>query len=155
MPLTDEERREIEQEVSKCAHKRGECLGALKIVQKRRGWVSDEALEEVAHMLDMTPDELEGVATAFSLIYRRSVGRHVILICDSVTCWILGYDPLREHLRGALGIDPGETTSDGRFTLLPVACLGYCDHAPAMMIDEEIYGDLTPEKVDRILEKYP
>jgi len=102
----------------------------------------------------MTMDELDGIATCYNLIYRRPVGQHVILICDSITCWVMGYDSLREHLSARLGIGFGETTADGRFTLLPVCCLGACDHAPAMMIDEDFHGDLSPGGIDRILESY-
>jgi NADH-quinone oxidoreductase subunit E len=152
--LTEEERREIEEAAKESGHWKAASVDALKVVQKRRGWVCDEALEEVAGLLDMTPAELDGVATFYNLIYRRPVGRHVILLCDSVACWIMGYETLLEHLERRLGIGPGETTADGAFTLLPVACLGACDHAPAMMVDEDLHGDLTPEKVDRILQSY-
>jgi NADH-quinone oxidoreductase subunit E len=102
----------------------------------------------------MSPDELDSVATFYNLIYRKPVGRHVILVCDSVSCWIMGYDPIREHLSSRLGIGLGETTQDGRFTLLPIVCLGTCDHAPAMMVDDELYGDLDPAKIDEILAKH-
>jgi len=136
------------------AEKRAASIEALKVVQQHRGWVSDEALDEVAELLEMTPDELDGVATFYNLIFRKPVGRHVILICDSVSCWIMGYDNLRGHLRSRLGIDLGETTADGRFTLLPSVCLGACDHAPVMMIDDDLHLDLTPEKIDQILAGY-
>jgi NADH-quinone oxidoreductase subunit E len=152
--LSDEERREIEAEVAIYAQKRAACIEALKVVQQHRGWVSDEALDEVAELLEMTPDELDGVATFYNLIFRKPVGRHVILICDSVSCWIMGYDNLRGHLRSRLGIDLGETTPDGRFTLLPSVCLGACDHAPVMMIDDDLHLDLTPERIDQILAGY-
>jgi len=150
---TDEERRQIEEELKKAAFKQGACVDALKIVQRHRGWVSDE-IRGVAGMLDMTPDELDGVATFYSLIFRRPVGKHVILVCDSISCWIMGYEPVREHLKRRLGIGPGETTTDGQFTVLPISCLGACDHAPAMMVDDELYLDLTGERIDEILEKY-
>jgi NADH-quinone oxidoreductase subunit E len=105
-------------------------------------------------MLDMTPDELEGVATFYNLIYRRPVGRHVVLLCNSISCWIMGYEPMRAHLKARLGIDLGQTTANQRFTLLPIVCLGACDHAPVMMIDDDLHHDLTAEKVDGILRKY-
>ena len=117
--------------------KRAAGLDALKVVQKRFGYVSDPHLAEVAALLDMTPAELDGVATFYNLIFRRPVGRHVILLCDSVACWIMGEGGARAQLRERLGIKPGETTADGRFTLLPIVCLGHCDHAPAMMVDED------------------
>ena len=150
--LAEEEKREIEAEIRQYAQKRAACIDALKIVQGRRGWVSDENIRDLAEFLDMTPDELDSVATFYNLIFRKPVGRRVILICDSVSCWIMGYDRIRNHLTARLGIAPGETSADGEFTMLPIACLGACDHAPALMINEELYQDLEPHKLDRILE---
>lgn len=152
--LSDEERHEIESEVAIYAQKRAACIEALKVVQQHRGWVSDEAIDDLAEMLEMNAAELDGVATFYNLIFRKPVGRHVILICDSVSCWIMGYDNLREHLKSRLGVDLGGTTADGRFTLLPSVCLGACDHAPVMMVDDDLHLDLTPEKVDQILAGY-
>ncbi len=152
--LTDEEKQEIAAELPRYAQRRAAGPEALKIVQRRRGWVSDEALRDVADLLGMTPDELDEVATFYNLIFRRPVGQHVILICDSVSCWVTGYQAMREQLTARLGIGLGETTADGRFTLLPIVCLGACDHAPAMMIDDTLYGDLDPAKIDAILAKY-
>ena len=150
--LTEEERLEIEAELHQYAQKRAVCIDALKIVQRRRGWVSDESVRDLAEFLEMTPDELDSVATFYNLIFRKPVGRRVILICDSVSCWIMGYDRIREHLTARLGIALGETSADGEFTMLPIACLGACDHAPALMIDEALHQDLEPQKLDRILE---
>jgi NADH-quinone oxidoreductase subunit E len=127
----------------------------MKIVQRHRGWVSDESIQDIANLLEMTPDELDSVATFYNLIFRRPVGKHVILICDSVSCWIMGYEDVRRHLIERLGINLGETTTDGRFTMLPIACLGTCDHAPALIIDNDLYRDLDAQKIDQILEKYP
>jgi NADH-quinone oxidoreductase subunit E len=152
--LTEEEKREIETELHHYEQKQAACVEAMKIVQRHRGWVSDENIRDIARLLEMTPDELDGVATFYNLIFRRPVGKHVILICDSVSCWIMGYKDLRQHLTDRLGINLGETTTDGRFTLLPIVCLGTCDHAPALMIDNELYRDLDPQKIDAILEKY-
>jgi NADH-quinone oxidoreductase subunit E len=152
--LTEQERREIEAEFPNYATKQAVCVEALKVVQRHRGWVSDETLKDLSQLLDMTIDELDGVATFYNLIFRQPVGRHVILMCDSITCWILGYERLREQLSRRLGIQLGETTVDGRFTCLPIVCLGTCDHAPAMMIDNDTYRDLRPEQLDAILEKY-
>lgn len=153
--LTEPEQKEIEAEVALAEQKRAAAADALKIVQRHRGWISDEALRDVAALLDMSPCELDSVATFFCGLYRRPVGRHVILICDSVSCWIMGYHPLRDHLTKGLGIELGQTTPDNRFTLLPTACLGVCEQAPALMIDHEVHGNLTPEKVDELLTRYP
>jgi NADH-quinone oxidoreductase subunit E len=152
--LSEAEKKEIEVEIRHYDHKRAACVDALKIVQRHRGWVSDESLRELAQFLEMTPDELDNVATFYNLIFRQPVGKHVVLVCDSVTCWIMGYEGLQRRLSERLGIRLGETTADGRFTLLPIVCLGTCDHAPAMMIDNDLYQDIDPDKLDEILAKH-
>ncbi len=151
--LTEEEKKEIEAEVHDYEQRQAACIDALKIVQRHRGWVSDEAVKDISEFLGMTPDELDSVATFYSLIYRKPVGKHVILICDSVSCWIMGYEKILDHLRTRLGIGLGETSADGMFTLLPVACIGACDKAPAVIIDSEIFSNLDEGKIDDILSK--
>ena len=99
--LTPEQRDEILNEVSHYPLKRAAAAEALKIVQRAHRWVSDEHLAEVAALLEMTPAELESLATFYSLIFRRPVGRHVILVCDSVSCWVMGYENLRDALLAA------------------------------------------------------
>lgn len=152
--LTREEQQEIEAELERYPSKQAVCIDAMKIVQRHRGWVSDENLRDIAELLEMSPADLDGVATFYNLIFRKPVGRHVILLCNSVSCWIMGYDRLRERLCSKLGARLGETTADGRFTLLPIVCLGACDHAPAMMVDEDLHRDLDPEKAEQALENY-
>jgi NADH-quinone oxidoreductase subunit E len=152
--LTDQERQEIAAELVRSHDARAAVLGALQIVQQHRRWVADEHVLGIAELLDLTAEEVDSVATFYSHIFRQPVGRHVILICDSVSCWIMGHELLRDHLIGKLGVGLGETTSDGRFTLLPAACLGACERAPAMMVDEDLHGLLTPEKIDDVLAQY-
>jgi NADH-quinone oxidoreductase subunit E len=153
--LTAEEIGEIEAEFAHYEEKQAACIEALKIVQRSRGWVSDESLSDLAEFLNMTTDELDSVATFYNLIFRKPVGRHVIQICDSVSCWVMGYEQTFQHLKERLGIGLGETTEDGRFTLLPNVCLGACDRAPVMLVDEELHGELDQEKIDEILARYP
>ena len=152
--LSAEEKKQIEEVLAHGVVKKAASIEALKIVQAHRGWVSDEALCAVARLLEMSPTELDGVATFYNLIFRRPVGRHVILVCDSVSCWIMGYETMAQHLQQRLGIGFGETTADGRFTLLPQVCLGACDRAPVMMIDDQLFGELDAERIDRILETF-
>ncbi|HEX6305957.1 MAG TPA: NADH-quinone oxidoreductase subunit NuoE [Anaerolineales bacterium] len=152
--LTEAERQEIEKELEHYEYKRAACIEALKILQRHRGWVSDEGLTDLAPLLEMSAAELDNVATFYNLIYRQPVGEHVILLCDSISCWLMGYENIRDYLQDHLGIKYGETTEDGKFTLIPMVCLGTCDHAPAMMVGEDLYRDLTPEKIDQIIEKY-
>jgi len=152
--LTEQEKNQIEEEIRKYRLKRAAGPEALKIVQEHRGWVSAESLRDVAHFLDMTDDELDSVGTCYNLIFRKVVGRHRILVCDSVSCWITGSERIRDYLKRHLAVELGQTTTDGRFTLLPSACLGACDRAPAMMVDDELYVNLDTEKINSILEKY-
>jgi NADH-quinone oxidoreductase subunit E len=152
--LSPEERQEIEAELPHYPNKQAVCIDAMKIVQRHRGWVSDESIRDIADFLGISADDLDGVATFYNLIYRKPVGRHVILLCNSVSCWIMGYERLRERLCQRLQIQPGETTADGRFTLLPIVCLGTCDHAPALMIDNHLHRDLSPDSAEQLLESY-
>ena len=153
--LTEEEKKQIDEHSKEYPTKRAACIEALKIVQRNKKWISDDSLEDIADYLDMTVDELDSVATFYSLIFRKPVGRHVILVCDSISCYIVGYPKLYEHLKKTLGISYGETTVDKRFTILPIRCLGSCDHAPALMIDNDLHIDLIPpEKINEILKNY-
>lgn len=152
--LTDEEKKEILAERAQCERPDAASVEALMAVQKRRGWVSDASLAEIAGLLGMTPAELDAVATFYSAIYRKPVGRHVIALCDSMVCWSLGYESLYARLSAMLGVSFGGTTEDGRFTLLPASCLGACDRAPAMLVDDVLYGPVTLEKLERILDTY-
>ena len=149
--LTAEERAGVEALAEHYENKRAACIEALKYVQSRYRWVCDHHLGEIAALLDMPRAELEGVATFYNLIFRRPVGAHVIFLCDSVSCWIMGREDLSAHLRQHFGLEPGETTADGAYTLLPIVCLGCCDHAPAMLLDDVLHGDLDAARLDALL----
>lgn len=152
--LTEQERQEILAEMEHHPHKRSACIEALKVMQRHRRWVSDECIKDLAPLLDMSPEELDNVATFYNLIFRQPVGEHVILICNSVSCWLMGYEHIVKHLQTRLEINLGETTPDGLFTLLPMVCLGACDHAPVMMVDEDTHRDLDETRIDEILAQY-
>jgi NADH-quinone oxidoreductase subunit E len=153
--FTEEEQKEITIELGKYPHKDAAGLEILKVVQKHRGWISDESLSEVARLVEMTDDELDSVASSYNHIFRKPVGRHVIFICDGMACWIKGYDNILARLTSRLDITLGQTTNDKRFTLLPSSCLGVCEKAPAMIIDDDLYTDIDLTKVEDILSKYP
>jgi NADH-quinone oxidoreductase subunit E len=152
MALTAAERTEIENLSLHYDNKRAACIEVLKYVQGRHKWIADQHLAEIAILLNMSRAELEGVATFYNLIFRQKVGQHVIFLCDSISCWIMGRDKVCAHLRKRLGIEPGETTADGAYTLLPIVCLGHCDHAPAMLLDNDLYGDLDMQHIDTLLD---
>jgi len=153
--LTAEEQAGILALAQHYSSKRSACIEALKYVQSRHRWVSDHHLTQVAALLDMPRAELEGVATFYNLIFRRPVGEHVIFLCDSISCWIMGREAVCAHLQQRLGIIPGETTADNAYTLLPIVCLGHCDHAPAMLLDDTLHGDLNAPRIDALLANPP
>jgi len=146
--LTAQEVTEIESEISHLPNRPSAAIDALKIVQSYRGWISDESLNAIAEMLGMSVAELDGIATFYNLIYRQPVGDKVILYCDSVSCWLMDGDVVCEKIKQKLGVDYGGTTADNKYTLLPVTCLGDCDHAPAMMVGDELHHDLTTDNIE-------
>ena len=152
--LSVEERTEIEAKLADYPNTQAVAIEAMLIVQRHQGWVSDERLRDLAELLRLSVADLDGVATFYNLIRRRPVGRHVVLLCDSVSCWIMGSDRIREQLCNRLGTGLGGTSSDGQFTLLPNVCLGACDHGPVMMIDGALHEDLDGTKIENILTGY-
>ena len=154
MQLTETEIQAIDHEVSLVPYKKAAMIEALKIVQQHRGWISDDSVEAIAKYLETSAAEVDSVATFYNLIFRKPVGRHIILLCDSISCYVMGYQKLYEALKQQLNIKFGETTADNKFTLLPNACLGCCDHAPALMIGEDLYRDIKVEEIVEILKKY-
>ncbi len=152
--LSEDERREIEAESPHYPTREALSIDALRIVQKHRGWISDEALDDIGELLGMSRSDLDGLATFYNLIFREPVGQHVIYVCDGVSCWIMGCRELGDQLAERLKAKFGETTSDGRFTTLPIVCLGACDHAPVMLVDDDLHWDVEPAKLDGILGQY-
>jgi NADH-quinone oxidoreductase subunit E len=151
--LTKELIETLQAQITKVEHPRELAVDIMFSLQNHYGYLSNEALEEGARLLDMTPLELEELATFYDFIYREPVGKFVIHVCDGVVCWMNGYDSVMDYLSKKLGIKPGETTEDGLFTILPTACIGYCDLSPAMLINGRAYGPLTREKIDNILDR--
>jgi NADH-quinone oxidoreductase subunit E len=130
---------------------RAACTDVLRYVQAQKGFISDQVLAEIAPLLGMSVAEVDEVATFYNLLFRRPVGESVLFLCNSVTCWMLGQPALEAHLLRRLGIKSGETSSDKKITLLPIVCLGHCDHAPAMLLDGALHGDLDCKKLDQLL----
>lgn len=152
--LSSEEIGEIEEECEHLPDRQSAAIEALLIVQKYRGWVSDESLFSIARLLGMSVEALDAVATFYNLIFRQPVGRHVVMVCDSVSCYVMGADGLAKEIQDYLGIGFGETTGDDRFTLLPIVCLGACDKAPTMMIDGELVENVQINQLDELLGRF-
>ncbi|NLE22886.1 MAG: NADH-quinone oxidoreductase subunit NuoE [Actinobacteria bacterium] len=154
MSLSDDEIRQLDAILDHYPDRRAAAGTAMRLLQARRRWLSDEAMADLGEYLGLTVAELDGLATFGNMAFRKPVGRHVVLICDSFACWSLGYAELRAAVEAELGVGMGQTTPDGRFTLLPIVCLGACDRGPAMMVDDELHGPVAPDDVAGILEAY-
>ena len=141
----------LEQRVADANTNREAAVDVMKELQRHYGWLTDEALEEASQLLGLSPLQVEELATFYEMIYRRPVGRHVVHVCDSISCWASGGETLLESLARVLEIEPGSTTADGSVTLLPCSCLGNCGEAPCMMIGAIQYGRMTPEISSRIV----
>lgn len=149
--LPDELKVKLREVIAAAESPREKAIDVMFEIQELQGWMSDQAMVEAAELLGMTPLELEELATFYDYIYRSPVGKYVIKVCDSTVCWLEGHQRVVDYLSGRLGIPLGGTSADGLFTLLPVCCIGYCDRAPAMVINKRVFGNLTPEKIDRVL----
>jgi NADH-quinone oxidoreductase subunit E len=115
------------------------------------GWLPEAALKEVAELMNLSPTYVASVASFYTMLNLKPVGRHLIQVCTNISCSLLGAEHIVQHLSQKLGIRPGETTSDGKFTLLEVECLGSCGTAPMMQVDDQVHENLSPGKVDEIL----
>jgi NADH-quinone oxidoreductase subunit E len=151
--LTEDQLEHFRTRAAEIPHPREMVIDVLRAIQDQNDWVSDEGVELTAAILGLSPLQVEEIATFYDKIYRQPVGRRVIHVCDSICCWSRGGEAVYDYLRQKLGVEPGGTTADGAFTLLPTCCLGACGEAPAMMVGLTTYGNLTPERIDAILER--
>ncbi len=153
--ISAEAEKKIQEIIARYPVKRSALLPVLFVVQEELGYLPDEALHEVARWLDLTFLDVATTVSFYTMFHRRPIGRYHIQICRNVSCYLCGGDLIREHVERRLGIRCGETTSDGRFTLSEVECIGACSWAPAMQINFTFYHHLTPERVDEILASLP
>lgn len=155
--LTAHQREEIDEWLAKYPPegRRSAVIPALHVAQEGNGgWLSEELLDAVAEYLDIPPVAVYEVATFYSMFDLKPTGRHKVNLCTNIACMLNGADELLEHIEKRLGIQLGETTPDGRITLKrEEECLAACAGAPMMLVDEAYYTDLTPERVDEILDK--
>jgi NADH-quinone oxidoreductase subunit E len=153
--LTAEERTEIEHHMAHYEDPRAASIDALKLIQKHHGWVSDGAIVAIAQVLGIPASDVDGVATFYNKIFRKPVGRNVIFVCDSIGCFLTGYEDLIAAIKKHLNIEYGQTTADNRYTLLPICCLGNCDKGPTLMINDDTHGPVSIEQIPSLLEQYP
>lgn len=150
--LPEAAREKLQKQIEESEQTREQAVNVMFALQKHYGYLSDEAVHEAAELLSMTPLEIDELATFYDFIYREPVGRYVIHVCDSAICWMFGCESVLDYLSRKLAVVAGGTTADGLFTLLPTCCVGYCDHAPVMLINGKSYGHLTPESIDQVLD---
>jgi len=150
--FTAEQLAEVSRLQSLYPDKRGALLPVLHLAQETFGYISLEVEEYVARLFELTPAHVHEVVTFYTLFFREPKGRHIVSVCHNLTCHLMGAKTIIEHLTRRLGVEVGETTSDGRVTLLSVECLCACEQAPMMQVDDRYEGNLTPDKVDHILE---
>ena len=153
--FSDAARRELEAVLSRYPDKEAAILPALYLAQREFGYLSDDAIVVVADLLGFTPARIEGVATFYTMYNRKPVGKYHLQICRNLSCSLLGAEHLIEHVSKKLGIRPGKTTPDGKFTLSEVECLGSCGTAPVLQLNDDYHEDLTEEKIDALLDRLP
>ena len=136
------------------AQVRGQIIPLLQKLQEKSGFISEEQIDEVAAATGVSASAVYGVATFYSQFRLQASGKHVIRVCEGTACHVLGAKDVLEALKMNLGIDVDETTSDGLFSLESVRCLGCCSLAPAIVIDDETYGRVSPGKISKILDTY-
>jgi len=152
--IPDEVQQKINEKLARADHPKEKAVDVMYLLQSHFGYMNDEAVREAAAILRMTPLEIEELATFYDFIYRRPVGKFVIHVCDGVVCWMYHYCSVFTYLCRKLGVEAGETTADGLFTVVPTACIGDCHNAPSMLVNGEFFGNLTPEKIDSILDRF-
>lgn len=154
MELPETVTRRIDESLAKypAGESRAALLDALHAAQDELGWLEQGTLDAVAEYLELEPIKVYEAATFYDMFNREPVGRHHVRVCTNISCWLCDSDRVVQRLRERLGIDFGETTADGRFTLTEVECLGACGGAPVIWIGRTYYEDATPERVDRILD---
>ena len=144
---------ELQHRIAHAVTPREASVDVMKELQRHYGWLTDEAVVEAADLLGLSPLQVEELATFYEMIYRLPVGKTVVHVCDSISCWAMGGETLLRHLEQLVKTSVGGTTDDGSLTLLPCSCLGNCGDGPAMMIGEQLYGRVTLESARSVLRR--
>ena len=150
--LSESACQQIQELINKYPQKRSALIPSLHLVQREQGYVSQDAMSEVARIFGLSPQEVHEVASFYTMFHRKPVGKYVLQVCTNISCQLCNSEGIMAHLMEKLGIKPGETSPDNRYTLLEVECLGSCGTSPVVQINEDYYEDLTPEKLDTILD---
>jgi NADH-quinone oxidoreductase subunit E len=150
--LSEVTRQKIDVLVARYPERRSALIPSLQVAQIEAGYLSPEVITEVAEIFDLTANQVYEVASFYTMLYKRPVGRYVLQVCTNISCLLCNSDSIMAHVQKRLGIKPGETTPDRRFTLLEVECLGSCGTSPVVQINDDYHENLTPAKLDEILD---
>ena len=150
--IPDHLKKSLEERVASAVSAREAAVDVMKLLQSHYGWLTDEAVGEAAALLGLSRLQVDELATFYEMIYRRPVGKKVIHVCDSISCWAACCYEILDHLQVRLGVKLGGTSADGMFTLIPCCCMGMCGDGPVMSVGANFYFNLTPERVDEILD---
>jgi len=153
MPFSDKLKERIQEIVSKSQTNQSALISVLHLVQEEYGWISEESMLETAEILAIPPSNVQNVATFYTMFFTKPVGKHIIWHCRTLSCALRGAEQVEHYLTEKLGINAGETTPDGKITLLEAECLASCGTAPVMLVDDALYENLTREKIDEIIER--
>jgi NADH-quinone oxidoreductase subunit E len=151
--LSADREREINEILSRYPTRRAACIPVLHLCQEQQGYVSEEVIDYVAHRLDLSPAQVKGVVTFYTLFHTEPGGKHQVWVCRTLSCALRGAENIIAHCEKKLGIHVGETSADGKVTLRTAECLASCGTAPMMQVDKTYYENLTPAEVDRILDR--
>ena len=152
MEFSEQGKKEFEKIISKAVTKQSALISTLHIAQREFGYITPEAMDYVAKLVDLSPARVQGAVTFYTMFYTKPVGKYVLQVCSTLSCALRSSESLFDHISKKLGISKGETTKDGRFTLVKVECLGSCGTSPVMQVNEDYHENLTLEKVDQLLE---
>ena len=144
--------RQIQILMDKYPRKRSALIPALQLAQKEAGYLSLEIMLEIAGMFSLTPNEVNEVASFYTMLHKQLVGKYIIQVCTNISCLLCNVELIMDHLVRRLGIRPGQTSPDMKYTLVEVECLGSCGTSPVVQINDDYYEDLTVEKLDKILD---
>jgi NADH-quinone oxidoreductase subunit E len=150
--LSEASCQKIQALMDKYPQKRSALIPSLQLAQKEAGYLSSEMVYEVARLFSLSPNEVNEVVSFYTMFYKKPMGKYVIQVCTNISCLLCNAEGIATHLKKRLGIQFGETSTDKKYTLLEVECLGSCGTSPVIQINEDYYEDLTPEKLDRILD---
>jgi len=142
----------IQDLISTYPQKRSALIPSLHLAQKDLGYISEDTMSEIARIFELSPIEVHEVVSFYTMFHRKPVGKYVLQVCTNISCQLCNAEDIMDHLTKKLGINPGETSSDKKYTLLEVECLGSCGTSPVVQINEDYYEDLTPAKLDTILD---